>query len=52
MGLATDSTTKLLTEISNVANGALDGAGGLINDTMNVAHNLASGALNTTGELA
>ena len=52
MGLATDSTTKLLTEISNVANGALDGEGGLLNDTMNVVQNLASGALNTTGELA
>lgn len=37
MGLATDATTQLLGGISDVANGALDGAGGLINDTMNVA---------------
>ena len=52
MGLATDATTKLLTEISNVANGALDGAGGLLNDTMGLAQKLASGDSNTTGELA
>lgn len=52
MGLDIDETSKLLGEISDVANGSLSGGGGLLNDTMGLAQKLASGDSNTTGELA